>query len=173
MIEGLPVEIIDSTFSIGAEGLVATAATRAAVAGAGMEEVANAARSAISKMSSFLNVGSISYFLRLGRVDKSRVDSIEESHIVIFKDTKIVPYEKYPTKEESRRRLKELVKERVVKDTPLHVAISHAKAKKEAEEFKEWIQSQYDCAELWIGECTPVVAIHVSPESLAVAFYNE
>lgn len=35
------------------------------------------------------------------------------------------------------------------------------------------IASQYNCVELWIGEASPVLAIHMSPESIGLAFYNE
>lgn len=174
MAEGLPIEVVDSHRTVTALGLVATAAAQAATAGGNLEDVVKAAQSVIPKMNVFFNVGSISYFLRLGRISESEVDRREDSHIITVEENgKIAPFEKYPTQEEARRRLKNLVKERARKDTPLHAAVFHAKASDEAEEFKEWIESQYNCAELWIGEASPVVAIHVSPDSLGVAFYND
>ena len=154
-------------------GLVATAAAQAATAGGNLEEVVKAAQSVIPRMNVFFNSGSISYFLRLGRISESEVDRREDSHILTIEEGKITPIEKYPTQEEARRRLKELLKEKARKDTPLHAALFHAAAKEEAEEFRGEIASQYNCAELWIGEASPVVAIHVSPDSLGVAFYNE
>jgi len=174
MVEGIPIEVVDSHFVIVAEGLVATAAARATTAGGSLEEVIKAAESVIPKMNVFLNPGSISYFLRLGRVAESEIDSRENSCIITIKEGKITASEEeYATREEARHRLKELVKEKARKDTPLHAAVLHAAALDEAEEFKKWIASQYDCAELWIGEASPVIAIHLSPESLGVAFYNE
>jgi DegV family protein with EDD domain len=174
MSEGLPIEVVDSHRTVTAEGLVATAAAQAAAAGASLEDVVRAAQSVIPKIHVFFNVGSISYFLRLGRIGESEVDRREDSHIITIKeDGKITPFEKYPTQEEARRRLKDLVKERARKDTPLHVGLFHAAAREEAEEFKREIASEYDCAELWIGEASPVAAIHVSPDSLGIAFYNE
>ena len=174
MIEGIPIEIVDSHRTVTASGLVATAAAQAAYAGASLEEVVKAAESIIPKINVFFNVGSISYFLRLGRVRESEVDRREDSHIITIKENgKITPFENYPTRGEARRRLKELVKEKAGKETPLHAAVFHAAARKEAEEFKKWIESEYDCAELWIGETSPVVAIHLSPDTLGVAFYNE
>ena len=174
MMEGLPIEVVDSHRTVVAEGLVATAAAQAATAGAGLEEVVKAAQSVIPKINIFFNVGSISYFLRLGRISESEVERKEDSHIItIREDGKITPFEKYPTREEARHRLRELVKEKARKDTPLHAAVFHAAALKEAEEFKKEIASEYDCAELWIGEASPVLAIHVSPDTLGIAFYNE
>ena len=173
MSEGLPIEVVDSNSTVTALGLVATAAAEAADAGASLEEVVKAARSVIPKMNVFFNVGSITYLMKGGRVTESQVGAKEDSHILTTKEGKITPLEKYPTREEARRRLRELLKEKARKDTPLHAALFHAAARQDAEEFKNEIASQYNCAELWIGEASPVVAIHVSPESLGVAFYNE
>jgi DegV family protein with EDD domain len=174
MTEGFPVEVIDSRTTVTALGLIATAAARAAAAGAGLDDVVKAAGSVIPRVSVFFNVGSISYFLRLGRIDKSEVDRREDSHIItILENGKITPFEKYPTQKEARRRLKELVKDKARKDSPLHAGLFHAAAREEAEEFKNEIASEYNCAELWIGEASPVVAIHISPDTLGVAFYND
>ncbi|MEA3442596.1 MAG: DegV family protein [Chloroflexota bacterium] len=174
MVEGIPIEVVDSHFVIVAEGLVATAAANAATAGGSLEEVIKAAESVIPKMNVFLNPGSISYFLRLGRVAESEIASRENSCIITIKEGKITASgEEYVTREKARHRLKELVKEKARKDTPLHAAIIHAAALEEAEEFKKWIASQYNCVELWIGEASPAIAIHLSPESLGVAFHNE
>jgi len=173
MTVGLPIEVVDSHSVATALGLVATAAAKAATAGSSLEEVVKAAKSVIPKMNLFFNVGSITYFLKGGRITESEVGSKEDSYIITTKEGKITPFEKYPTRGEARRRLKELVKEKARKDTPLRVGLFHAAARKEAEEFRKWIKSEYNCAELWIGEYSPVLAIHLSPDTLGVAFYNE
>jgi DegV family protein with EDD domain len=173
MTEGFPIEVVDSHSTTTALGLVATAAAKAATAGASLEEVVKAAQSVIPKMNLFFNVGSITYFLKGGRITESEVGSKEDSYVITTKEGKITPIEKYATREEARRRLRELLKEKARKETPLHAAVFHAAAREEAEEFKKGIASQYNCAELWIGEASPVVAIHLSPDSLGVAFYNE
>jgi len=174
MVEGIPIEVIDSQSVTGPLGLVATAAARAADAGAGLKEVAEAAKRVIPKTNLFLNPGSIGYFLRLGRISESEVDSREESYIITVKEGKLTASgDKYATQEEGRNRLKELMQEKARKDTPLHAAVVHAAAREEAEEFKKWIASQYNCAELWVGEASPVLAIHLSPDSLGIGFYNE
>jgi len=173
MTEGFPIEVVDSHSVATALGLVATAAAKAATAGSSLEEVVKAAKSVIPKMNLFFNVGSITYFLKGGRITESEVGSEEDSYIITTKEGKITPFEKYPTREEARCRLKELVKEKAGKDTPLHVGLFHAAARDEAEEFRKWIESEYNCDELWIGEASPVLAIHLSPATLGVAFYNE
>ncbi|MCD6599078.1 MAG: DegV family EDD domain-containing protein [Dehalococcoidia bacterium] len=174
MVEGIPIEVIDSQSVMTPLGLVATAAARAADAGAGLKEVAEAAKRVIPKTNLFVNPGSISYFLKGGRISESEVGSRGESYIITVKEGKLTASgDKYATQEEGRNHLRELVQERARKDTPLHAAVLHAAAREEAEEFKKWIASQYNCAELWIGEASPVLAIHLSPDSLGIGFYNE
>jgi len=174
MTEGIPVEVVDSHGTVTALGLVATAAGTAAAKGGSLEEVVKAGQSVIPKMNVFLNPGSITYFLKGGRIVESEIASKEESYIItITKEGKLTPFEKYATKIEARRRMRELVEEKARKDTPLHAALLHAEALKEAEEFRKWIASEYNCVELWIGEASPVAATHVSPDSLGIAFYNE
>jgi len=173
MVEGIPVEIIDSNSVMAGECLVATAAARAALSGVSLEEVVKAARSVIPKVNYFFNVGSIEYFIKGGRVRQLQAAPKQESHVFTTREGSVVPIGKYPTREDARHRLRELMKENVRKDTPLHVCVFHATAKDEAEEFKKVIASQYICADLLIAEATPVLALHVSPDSLGVAFYNE
>jgi DegV family protein with EDD domain len=173
MVEGIPIEVVDSQYTTVALGLIGTAAGQAAMAGGSLEEVAKAAKSVIPKMNVFLNPGSISYFLHTGRVAESEVGSREDSYIIDIIGGKFTPIEQYATREEARHRLHELVEEKAKKDTALHVGVVQSAIREEAEEFKKWIESQYNCAELWIQEAPPVAAIHVSPESLGVAFYNE
>ncbi len=173
MVEGIPIEVVDSQYTTAALGVIATAAGQAAMAGGNLEEVVKATKDVIPKMNVFLNPGSISYFLHTGRVAKSEVGSKEDSYIISIIGGKFTPIENYPTREEARHRLRELMKEKARKDTPLHVGVVQSAIREEAEEFQKWIESQYNCAELWIQEAPPVAAIHVSPESLGVAFYNE
>ncbi|MEA3298421.1 MAG: DegV family protein [Chloroflexota bacterium] len=173
MIEDFPVEVVDSNFVVTGAGLVVTAAGRVAASGGTLEEVVQAAKSVIPKVNLYYNVGSIEYFLKGGRVSSSDVGKHEDSYIIGSKDGKITPLEHYPAREEARQRIKNLVREKARRDTPLHAAVFHCAARQEAEEFKDWVASQYNCAELWIGEGSPVVAIHMSPETLGIGFYNE
>ena len=173
LVEGIPIEIVDGNYVVTALGLVATAAAKVAAKGGSLKEVIEAAQTVIPKMSVFFNPGSISYFIRGGRIAAADIESKEDSHIISQKDGKIVPIEKYTTRAEARHRLRELLWEKAKKEPPLHVGIFHAAAREEADELASEIKSQYNCAELWVGEASPVVAIHMSAESIGLAFYNE
>jgi DegV family protein with EDD domain len=54
---------------------------------------------------------------------------------------------------------------------PLHVAVFHADVPQEAEELQQRIAGQFECAELFVTEFTPVMGAHTGPGALGVAFY--
>jgi fatty acid kinase fatty acid binding subunit len=55
----------------------------------------------------------------------------------------------------------------------LHAAVLHADAFEEAEALRQRIAQQFDCAELYMAEFTPVMGAHTGPGLLGVAFYTE
>jgi len=71
------------------------------------------------------------------------------------------------------KRMLKIMKQRVIKGQPLHVAVMHADALDNALALKERISSQFDCAELFITEFTPVMGAHIGPGLIGVAFYND
>ena len=60
-----------------------------------------------------------------------------------------------------------------VGQNPVHVAVMHAYAPDEAERLKERIASEFDCAELWITEFSPVMGYACGTGTVGIAFYTE
>ena len=56
---------------------------------------------------------------------------------------------------------------------PVHVAVMHAYALDEAEKLKERISSEFNCAELWITEFSPIMGYACGTGTLGLAFYSE
>ncbi|GAI92636.1 unnamed protein product, partial [marine sediment metagenome] len=56
---------------------------------------------------------------------------------------------------------------------PVHVAVMHAYALDEAEKLKERVSSEFNCAELWITEFSPVMGYACGTGTLGLAFYSE
>jgi fatty acid-binding protein DegV len=69
------------------------------------------------------------------------------------------------------KRMLKMMEPKVVKGQPLHVAIMHADALDKAVALRSRISSQFDCAELFITEFTPVMGIHTGPGLVGMAFY--
>ena len=57
--------------------------------------------------------------------------------------------------------------------SPVHVAVMHAYARDEGEKLKERISSEFNCAELWVTEFSPVMGYATGTGTLGLAFYKE
>ena len=56
---------------------------------------------------------------------------------------------------------------------PVHVAVMHADALKEAEQLKERVVGEFNCAELWIAEFSPVMGYACGTGTVGAAFYTD
>ncbi len=56
---------------------------------------------------------------------------------------------------------------------PVHVAVTHAYAIEDAERLKERISSEFNCAQLWITEFSPLMGYACGTGTLGIAFYSE
>ena len=57
--------------------------------------------------------------------------------------------------------------------SPVHVAVMHAYAPDEAERLKGRISSEFNCAEIWITEFSPIMGYAVGTGAVGFAFYSE
>ena len=55
----------------------------------------------------------------------------------------------------------------------LRVAVMHAYAKEEAERLMGRVSSEFDCAELWLAEFSPLMGYATGTGTLGLAFYPE
>ena len=60
-----------------------------------------------------------------------------------------------------------------VGQSPVHVAVTHAYALDEAERLKERVASEFNCAELWLTEFSPVMGYACGTGTVGLAFYTE
>ena len=55
----------------------------------------------------------------------------------------------------------------------LHATVIHTDARANAERFRQEIASTFECKELFISECSPVMGAHTGPGLLRIAFWQE
>jgi len=55
----------------------------------------------------------------------------------------------------------------------VHVAVMHAYAPDEAERLKERVLSEFNCAELWLTEFSPIMGYACGTGTVGLAFYTE
>jgi len=174
-IPNMAIEVLECTTAAGGMGLVALAAAKAAASGKSLTEVVETAREVMPRVSLFATLDTLHYLVKGGRVPKAAglVNSllqIKPVFTVNGGDAHTVALPR--TTRSAVKRILKLMGQRVVKGQPLHVAVMHADALNEAIILRNRIASQFDCAELFITEFTPVMGVHTGPGVIGVAFYS-
>jgi DegV family protein with EDD domain len=171
----IPIEVLDSRNAAAGEGLIVTAAAKAAKAGKSLSEVKEITRAVSDKVNLLGVLETIRYVYRTGRVTKltARFGSMLNIHPMITIKEGSVRVTSVTKNQESgmARIMKQMKKE--VRDRPVHVAIAHADASEAGEKLKEKIRSEYDCAELWLTDFSPVMAYATGTGVIVVAYYTE
>ena len=170
------IEVLDCATAAAGQGLVALAAARAAASGKNLGEVMTTAQDIMYRVNLFATLDTLHYLVKGGRVPQAAalVNSLlkikpiftlnhAEAHTVALPRT--IP--------SAIKRMTKLMEKEVVKGQRLHVAVMHADTLDKAVTFRNRIASQFDCAELFITEFTPVMGVHTGPGLLGVAFYSE
>lgn len=169
------IEVLDSLTAASAEGLVVLAAARAAVEGESLAEVIKVVETVKDKVSAIGVFETIRHVYRTGRIPKIATQvlaklnikplfSISGGSVHITGVTRI--------KASGIRRLLDTMKERI-QAKPVHIFITHANVLDEGEKLKEQISAEFDCAELWLSDFSPIMGYATGKGTLLIAFYAE
>ena len=176
LLQNVSIEVLDCTTAAAGQGLVTLAAARAAAANSNLEEVMAITRSTMSRVRLFATLDTLQYLVKSGRVPQAAalVNSLLKIKPVFTLNhgdahTVAIPR----TIPSAIKRMLKIMEQQVVKGQPLHVAVMHADAPDKAVTIRNRIASQFDCAELFITEFTPVMGAHTGPGLLGIAFYSE
>ena len=170
------IEVLEGSTAAAGQGLVALAAARAAASGRDFNEVVETARSTMSRVNLFATLNTLHYLVKGGRVPQAAalVNSLLKLKPVFTLNQGDAHTVALPrTIEGAKKYMIKMVERKLVKGQPLHVAVMHADALDEAEALRNRISSQFDCAELFITEFTPVMGVHTGPGLTGIAFYSE
>ena len=172
---GVAVTVLDCGTAAAAQGFVVLAAARAAASGRSLAEVTEAARGLARRVRLLAMVADLNYLVRGGHAPKIAAMASSLFRIkplFTLSDGEARPAANARTTGGAIKRLLTIMKRQSVKGQPLHVAVMHADARSDALTLKERIAAQFDCAELWTTEFTPVMGAHIGPGLIGVAFYS-
>ncbi len=176
--EALPnvaIEVLDCSTAAAGQGLVALAAAKAATSGKNLTEVVATAESVMQRVSLFATLDTLRYLVKGGRVPKAAAlvsSLLQIKPIFTVNGGDAFPVVNARTTPGAIKRILKLMAEKVVKGQPLHVAVMHADAMDKAILLRDCISSQFNCADLFITEFTPVMGVHTGPGVIGVAFYS-
>ena len=170
---GTTIEVLDSCTATAAEGFVALAGARAAEEGKNLSEVVKAAEEMRDKVSVFVLLDTVRYVYRSGRIPKvaAQAGSILNLRPIFTVSGKVHFIGMARSREQGISQLLRKMRDKVGL-SPVHVAVMHAYALDEAGRLKERISSEFNCAELWLTEFSPVMGYACGTGTLAIAFYS-
>jgi len=76
------------------------------------------------------------------------------------------------TKQSGVEKILHIMRNHVCSSKPVHIAAMHADSLEEAEKLKERIATEFDCAELFITNFSPVIGYATGRGTLGSAYYE-
>lgn len=173
---GVPVAVVDSLSAGMGQGFVVLAAARAAQAGQPLSAVVAAATSVAQRVHLLVTLDTLDYLARVSRIPQVAAfvgGILAIKPLIEIAGGDIHPLSRVRTRQHSIDALFEELRRRVPPGARLHAAVQHAQAAEEAAAFEQRVRAEFDCAELYTTEFTPVMGGYCGPGLLGVAFYCE
>jgi len=171
----IDIEVLDCGTAAAGQGLVVLATARVAASGVSLTEVIETTKSVMPRVNLFATLDTLHYLVKGGRVPKaaSLVNSLLKiKPIFTVSDGEAHPVTNARTTAGAIKRILKIMEQKIVKEQPLHVAVMQADALDRAIVLRDQIISQFNCAEIFITEFTPVMGVHTGPGVIGIAFYS-
>jgi len=171
----ISVEVVDSKTVTASEGFVALAGARAAEAGKSLAEVVKAAEEMRERVTFLALLETIRHVYRTGRIPKiaAMAGSVLRIKPILTSSGGVVRFMgAVRSRAHGIDKMLKIMRNRVGQ-SPAHVAVMHAYAPDEAEKLKERVSAEFNCAELWLTEFSPVMGYATGTGTLGLAFYKE
>lgn len=169
------IAVLDSQTVTASEGLVALAAARAASDGKGLTEVTAVAEQVRDNVFFFAVLDTIKYVYRTGRIPRvaAGIGAMLDIKPILTSSSGAIHLKGIVrSREQGERRLIETMHSKAG-ERPVHVVVMHAYAPDKAEELKERVLADFNCAEIWVSEFSPVMGYATGTGTLGLAFYTD
>ena len=183
LIDDIPIHVVSYNAAAMGQGFVVLEAARAAAAAqergdptpVAMDAIVAHAEEVASRVSLMAVIDTLEYLYRGGRIGGAAAllgSALQIKPIVYIANGHVEVLAKPRTKRKATQfMLKQMAGQ--VNSHRLHAAVLHADAPEEAEALRERIAQEFDCAELYVAEFTPVMGAHTGPGLVGVAFFAE
>jgi DegV family protein with EDD domain len=169
------IEIIDSETAAAAEGLIALAAARAAKEGKTFKEVKAIARKVKERVRFLGLLETIRHVYRTGRIPKlaSQIGSLISLKPILTGANGVIRFAGAArTKRSGIEKMLSMMRKQTGHSGQIHVAVMHADAAEEAQMLRERIAAEFNCAELFVTDFTPIMACATGKGTVALAYYK-
>ncbi len=169
------IELLDSKNVAAAQGFIVLAAARAVSQGKSLPEIIKAAEEVKGEIRLVMVLETIRHVYRSGRIPKVAAQAgsaLNVKPILTISDGLVRFAGVTRNKQRGVNRLLQMMRGEV-REQAVHVAVAHADAPEEAERLKERVSSEFNCAELWLSEFSPIMGYATGRGLLGLAFYVE
>ncbi len=175
-VNGVPIRVLDSRTATIAQGFAVIAAARAAVDGAPLDQVVEAAEQVIRKVDFFATLKTLEHIHRGGRLGEAAVllgSQLKITPILNLKNGRVSIVGLTRSWKHALEEMVDLSVDRLKGKQRVHASSFHADALKDAEWLRDQLCARVQCAEFYITEFTPVMGAHTGPDVVGVAFYAD
>ncbi len=169
------IRVLDSLNAASGEGLVVLAAARAAAEEKSLAEIIKVVEMVKDRVSAVGVFETIRHVYRTGRIPKIATQVLAKLNIkplfsISGGSVHITGVTR--TKAIGLRRQLNTMKERI-QGRPAHIFITHANVPDEGQRLKEQIAAEFDCADLYFSDFSPIMGYATGKGTLLIAFYTE
>lgn len=176
MMDGFPIEVVDSRSTVMGLGFQALAAAEAAEAGATHTEAAAKARALIPAIHLNFVVDTLEFLHRGGRIGgASRYigSLLSIKPILTLENGKIEPLDKVRTKKKAIARLLDMVEADLKGKSNFRIAVQNAATPAEGNQIAEEIKKRFGIEDVIQSDISPVIGTHTGPGAVAAVYYVE
>lgn len=167
------IEVIDTRNVSLCQGWMAIEAARAAIAGAGVDEILSKVREMMQVARMIQTADTLKYLYMGGRIGMAQrlVGSLLNIKPLIgMEDGIIVPLGTARSRHQAYLAMVDLVEEAVGKGK-IKIAYVHAGAMEEVEKIKQMVDQRLDVVESFFAELSPALAVHTGPGTVGLCYY--
>ena len=169
------ISVIDTESAAGGHGLVALAAVRASERGGGLVQAISAARSVIENVTLLAFLDTLYFVWKGGRVKAisyAGTAALRIKPLFELRRGEIFNIGRPRTTSRATEKLMRILEERAG-SRRLHAAVMHGDSPELANEIRNKIENLFECQEIYVSECSPVMGSHAGPGLVGVAFWSE
>ena len=168
-----PIEIVDTQQASMGSGLVAIAAAKVARDGGSLQEVADAAKDAMSRCQCICLLDTLEYLVKGGRIGKARGmlgGLLKIKPLIIIQDGEVHDFGRERTHRKAVSRLERAAREFGPLQT---VSVMYSTAPEEAESLAESLSPLLSGDDAIVARFGPALGAYVGPNALGISLLNE
>ncbi|MEN8242194.1 MAG: DegV family protein, partial [Chloroflexota bacterium] len=175
LMEGFPIEIVDTKTTTGGLALVVVEAAKAVAAGKDLAAVAAHARDISKKTKTMFLVDTLEFLHKGGRIGgaKRLVGSmLSMKPILQLVEGVIDPLDSVRTKKKAVAALLEIAKQDIAtKEGTVHAVVFHGLAEAEATLVRDRVAEMFSPETLLLSDLSPVIGTHTGPGAIGIAYF--